>query len=234
MGGRFIFILDSVIQRTRTEVKVLPLYPLVLPIYNEEQVLPRLVERISSLMCRLDGEAEAIFVDDGSDDGSVEYLSHAVAADPRFRLIELSRNFGLQIAITAGIDAAAGGAVIVMDADLQDPLEVVLDLVAKWKEGFEIAYARRVNPGGKSWFKRFTRPGGVACIIEHNPYNLLTRLAVFRCPFDQDAVLLNAAKARCLFQHFLLLPLARPFARKIERALAPLPLGAQYACSTHP
>ncbi|RWB30620.1 MAG: class I SAM-dependent methyltransferase [Mesorhizobium sp.] len=91
--------------------------------------------------------------------------------------------------------------------------------------------------------RRVVRPGGVACIIEHNPYNLLTRLAVFRCPFDQDAVLLNAAKAMSLFQktgfrdirseHFLLLPSARPFARRLERLLAPLPLGAQYACSAH-
>jgi SAM-dependent methyltransferase len=89
--------------------------------------------------------------------------------------------------------------------------------------------------------RRVLRPGGVACIIEHNPYNPLTRLAVFRCPFDQDAVLLNAAKVASLFQetgfsevlseHFLLLPSARPFARKVERSLAPLPLGAQYACS---
>ncbi|MER8974202.1 MULTISPECIES: class I SAM-dependent methyltransferase [unclassified Mesorhizobium] len=91
--------------------------------------------------------------------------------------------------------------------------------------------------------RRVVRPGGVACIIEHNPYNPLTRLAVFRCPFDQDAVLLSAAKAASLFQqagfrnirseHFLLLPSARPFARKVERALKPLPLGAQYACSAH-
>jgi hypothetical protein len=85
------------------------------------------------------------------------------------------------------------------------------------------------------------RPGGVACIIEHNPYNPLTRLAVFRCPFDRDAVLLSEAQTASLFQeagfrnilseHFLLLPSAKPFARKVERALASLPLGAQYACS---
>jgi SAM-dependent methyltransferase len=91
--------------------------------------------------------------------------------------------------------------------------------------------------------RRVVRPGGAACIIEHNPYNPLTRLAVFRCPFDQDAVLLNAAKAASLFretgfrdirsEHFLLLPSARPFARRLERLLAPLPLGAQYVCSGH-
>ncbi|TIU18505.1 MAG: glycosyltransferase, partial [Mesorhizobium sp.] len=127
---------DSVIQNIRTAVTVSPpRYSLVLPIYNEEQVLPRLIERISWLVGRLDGETEAIFVDDGSLDGSVEYLRNVLAVEPRFRLIELSRNFGHQVAITAGMDAAAGDAVIVMDADLQDPPEVVLDLVAKWKEG---------------------------------------------------------------------------------------------------
>ncbi|RWO05417.1 MAG: glycosyltransferase [Mesorhizobium sp.] len=148
---------DPVIQSIRTAVNVSPpRYSLVLPIYNEEQVLPRMIERISSLIGRLDGETEAIFVDDGSLDGSVEYLRNVVAVEPRFRLIELSRNFGHQVAITAGMDAAAGDAVIVMDADLQDPPEVVLDLVAKWKEGFEIVYARRVKREGESWFKRIT------------------------------------------------------------------------------
>ena len=116
---------------------------------------------------------------------------------------------------------------------------------------FDLAFAscviHHVPPA--SWLdffremRRVVRPGGVACIIEHNPHNPLTRLAVLRCPFDQDAVLLNAAKARSLFQetgfqdirseHFLLLPSARPFARRLERLLAPLPLGAQYACSAH-
>ncbi|MER8955225.1 class I SAM-dependent methyltransferase [Mesorhizobium sp. M0833] len=91
--------------------------------------------------------------------------------------------------------------------------------------------------------RRVVRPGGVACIIEHNPYNPLTRLAVFRCPFDHEAVLLNAAKARSLFQetgfrdirseHFLLLPSATPLAKKVERLVSALPLGAQYACSAH-
>lgn len=134
----------------------LPRYSLVIPIYNEVEVLPRLVARIRSLLAELDGEAEVIFVDDGSKDGSVDHLRQAVAAEPHFRLIELSRNFGHQIAITAGMDVARGDAVIVMDADLQDPPEVVLDLVAKWKEGYEIVYARRVARKGETWFKRFT------------------------------------------------------------------------------
>ncbi|WP_245459009.1 glycosyltransferase [Mesorhizobium sp. M1A.F.Ca.IN.022.06.1.1] len=108
------------VQRIRTRAPSLR-YSLVLPIYNEEEVLPRLVERISALTAKLDGDTEVIFVDDGSSDRSVSYLRGMVAAEPSFRLIELSRNFGHQIAISAGMEAASGEAVIVMDADLQDP-----------------------------------------------------------------------------------------------------------------
>ncbi|WP_292233752.1 glycosyltransferase family 2 protein [Mesorhizobium sp.] len=131
-----------------------PVYSVVIPIFNEEAVLPLLVRRITALLDRLDGSAEAIFVDDGSHDTSVIFLRGMAAEEPRFRLIELSRNFGHQIAITAGMDAAAGDAVIVMDADLQDPPEVVLDLIAKWKEGYEIVYARRIKRDGETLFKR--------------------------------------------------------------------------------
>ncbi|MER8884795.1 glycosyltransferase family 2 protein [Mesorhizobium sp. M0816] len=169
-----------------------PRYSLVLPIYNEEQVLPRLIERISCLIGRLDGETEAIFVDDGSLDGSVEYLRKVVAAEPCFRLIEFSRNFGHQMAITAGMDAAAGDAVIVMDADLQDPPEIVLDLVAKWKEGFEIVYARRVKRDGESWFKRFT-----ASLF----YRLLEKMTSVDIPRDVGDFRLVGRKALETFKH---------------------------------
>ncbi|WP_421915031.1 glycosyltransferase family 2 protein [Mesorhizobium sp.] len=131
-------------------------YSLVIPIFNEEAVLPLLIRRITMLLDTLDADAEAIFVDDGSSDTSVIYLRGMVAQEPRFKLIELSRNFGHQIAISAGMDAAAGEAVIVMDADLQDPPEVVLELIAKWKEGYEIVYARRIKREGETLFKRAT------------------------------------------------------------------------------
>ena len=131
-----------------------PRYSLVIPIFNEEAVLPLLIRRIKALLDQLDGPSEAIFVDDGSRDTSAIYLREMAATDPRIRLIELSRNFGHQIAITAGMDAADGDAVIVMDADLQDPPEVMLDLIAKWKEGYEIVYARRIRREGETLFKR--------------------------------------------------------------------------------
>lgn len=133
-----------------------PVFSLVIPIYNEEAVLPILLHRIEQLLARLDGPAEVIFVDDGSFDTSGIVLAGWAAQDERYRYLALSRNFGHQIAITAGMDAARGDAVIVMDGDLQDPPEVVLDLVAKWREGFDIVYARRLSRKGEGRFKRWT------------------------------------------------------------------------------
>lgn len=133
-----------------------PRYSFVIPVFNERAVLPQLFERMDALLDRLDGPAEVLLVDDGSRDGSVDVVRVKCAADARFRLIRLSRNFGHQIAITAGIDRAAGDAVIVMDADLQDPPEVSLDLIGKWREGYEVVSARRVVRDGETAFKRWT------------------------------------------------------------------------------
>jgi glycosyltransferase involved in cell wall biosynthesis len=131
-------------------------YSIVIPVFNEEAVLPVLLLRLDALLDRLDGPAEAIFVDDGSADASGVYLRARANADPRYRYIGLSRNFGHQIAITAGMDAASGDAVIVMDADLQDPPEVVDQLIARWREGFDVVYARRLSREGDNAFKRWT------------------------------------------------------------------------------
>jgi len=98
-----------------------PTYSLVIPVFNEEECLAELVGRLRALMGRLDGATEVVFVDDGSRDRSYELIAAACREDPRFRAIRFSRNFGHQMAITAGLDFAAGEAVVVMDADLQDP-----------------------------------------------------------------------------------------------------------------
>jgi dolichol-phosphate mannosyltransferase len=134
----------------------LPEYSLVVPIYNEAETIPELVRRLTDLVGKLDGAAEVILVDDGSSDGSYELMSSAREADPRFKLLRLSRNFGHQIAVTAGLDVAAGNAVIVMDADLQDPPEVALELAARWREGYEVVYAVRERREGETPFKRAT------------------------------------------------------------------------------
>jgi len=131
-------------------------YSIVIPVFNEEAVLPVLLRRLDLLLARLHEPAEAIFVDDGSSDSSPLVLQALAKRDPRFRYIGLSRNFGHQVAITAGMDAAQGNAIIVMDADLQDPPQIVEQLIAKWKEGYDVVHARRLSRAGESRFKRAT------------------------------------------------------------------------------
>lgn len=131
-------------------------YSFVIPIYNEEQTLGELERRLRLLMARLDGPAEVILVDDGSADRSPALMREIHVRDPRFKLAELSRNYGHQVAITAGMDLAIGDAVIVMDADLQDPPEVVIEMIAKWREGYEVVFAVREERQGENLFKRAT------------------------------------------------------------------------------
>lgn len=133
-----------------------PEVSLIIPIYNEEEVLPRLDERLASLLEKLGLDCEVVFVDDGSKDGSLSILRTMVAREPRYRAVSFSRNFGHQRAITCGMDATRGKAVVVMDADLQDPPEVILDMLAKWREGYDVVYGRRRSRQGETWFKLVT------------------------------------------------------------------------------
>lgn len=122
----------------------LPLqFSVIVPIYNEQENILELYRRLTEVMTGLDEPYEFVFVDDGSRDQSLEMLSFIHSRDPRVRVISLSRNFGHQQAVSAGLDAVRGRAVIVMDADLQDPPEVIPQFVAKWREGFEVVYAIR-------------------------------------------------------------------------------------------
>jgi len=131
-------------------------YSIVIPIYNEEQSFPALVKRLREVMDQLDGPTEVVLVDDGSKDGSYRLMTEINSEDRRFKIVQLSRNFGHQIAITAGMDVASGQAVIVMDADLQDPPEVILQMAARWQEGYEVVYAVREHREGETLFKRKT------------------------------------------------------------------------------
>jgi dolichol-phosphate mannosyltransferase len=133
-----------------------PTYSLVIPIFNEQECLPELVSRLRTLMGQLDAPAEVVFVDDGSRDTSYELIVDACRADDRFHVVQLSRNFGHQLAITAGLDFASGEAVVVMDADLQDPPEVVLEMAARWREGCDVVHAIREHREGESAFKTTT------------------------------------------------------------------------------
>ncbi len=131
-------------------------YSIVAPIYNEIDNLPLLYQRIKKVMDSTGEPWEFIMVDDGSTDGSTEKIRELAKEDRRVRPVIFARNFGHQIAITAGWDYARGEAVVIIDADLQDPPEVILDLAKKWKEGYEVIYAVRAEREGESWFKLWT------------------------------------------------------------------------------
>ena len=147
----------------------------VIPIYNEAANIGALHERLSRVLAGLSGRHELIFVTDGSRDNSLALLLGLAARDERVRYIDLSRNFGHQIAVTAGLDAAAGAAVVIIDADLQDPPELIPELYQKLHEGYEVVYAKRRSRQGESVAKKFT-----ARLF----YRLLARITHISIPVD--------------------------------------------------
>jgi glycosyltransferase involved in cell wall biosynthesis len=131
-------------------------YSIVAPIFNEIDNLSELYRRVSEVMESSGESWELLLVDDGSTDGSTEKIRELAKANARVRPVIFARNFGHQIAITAGWDYARGDAIVIIDADLQDPPEAILELAKKWKEGYEVVYAVRAEREGESWFKKFT------------------------------------------------------------------------------
>ena len=152
-----------------------PVYSLIIPIYNEEETIAALYERVSQLLGQLDAPTELILVNDGSRDRSLMLLRELQAQDPRVKYISLARNFGHQIAVTAGLKFSQGQAVIVLDADLQDPPELIPQLIEQWRQGYQVVYAQRTKRKQESWFKRLT-----AYLF----YRLLQRLADVNIPAD--------------------------------------------------
>jgi dolichol-phosphate mannosyltransferase len=131
-------------------------YSIVAPIFNEIDNLLELYSRVRDVMESSKETWELILVDDGSRDGSTDKIRELGKSDKRVRPVIFARNFGHQIAVTAGLDYARGDAVVIIDADLQDPPEVILDLAEKWREGYEVVYAVRAEREGESWFKKLT------------------------------------------------------------------------------
>lgn len=150
-------------------------YSIVVPIYNEVENLPELYRRVREVMETLGEPWELVLVDDGSVDGSTEHIRRLAQSDPRVRPVIFARNFGHQIAVTAGLDYARGQAVIIMDADLQDPPEVIPRLIERWREGYEVVYAVRAEREGETWFKKVT-----AAFF----YRLIYRIADVKIPLD--------------------------------------------------
>lgn len=131
-------------------------YSIVVPIYNENENIPELYRRICEVMESTHEPWELVLVDDGSTDGSTDLIRALAQKDKHVRPVIFARNFGHQVAITAGWDYARGDAIVIIDADLQDPPEVILDMAKKWKEGNEVVYAVRAEREGESWFKLWT------------------------------------------------------------------------------
>ncbi len=131
-------------------------YSIIAPIYNELENIPELYRRVKEVMDSTGETWELVLVDDGSTDGSTDAICELGRQDKRVRPVIFARNFGHQIAITAGWDYARGEAIVIIDADLQDPPEVILEMAKKWKEGYEVVYAVRAEREGESWFKLWT------------------------------------------------------------------------------
>lgn len=133
-----------------------PIFSVVAPIYNESKSIPEFYERVRKVMDSTGEPWELVLVNDGSRDESFQMMRELNARDPRIKLIDFARNFGHQIAVTAGMDYTTGDAVIIIDSDLQDPPETILDLIAQWRNGYEVVYAVRNKRPGETWFKLFT------------------------------------------------------------------------------
>jgi polyisoprenyl-phosphate glycosyltransferase len=150
-------------------------YSIVAPIFNEKENLPDLYRRVKDVMDSTGETWELVLVDDGSTDGSTDIIHDLAKNDERVRPVIFARNFGHQIAITAGWDYARGDAVVIIDADLQDPPELILELSKKWKEGYEVVFAIRKEREGESWFKLWT-----ASLF----YRIIYRITDVKIPLD--------------------------------------------------
>jgi polyisoprenyl-phosphate glycosyltransferase len=150
-------------------------YSIVAPIYNELENLSELYRRTKEVMDSIGETWELVLVDDGSTDGSTDAICVLAREDKRVRPVIFARNFGHQIAITAGWDYARGAAVVIIDADLQDPPELILEMAKKWKEGYEVVYAVRAEREGESWFKLWT-----ASLF----YRIIYRITDVKIPLD--------------------------------------------------
>ena len=151
------------------------LLSLIVPVFNEEDVIDVSFARMDEAMRALPYEYEILYVNDGSRDGTMAHLRKIAAENPQVRVLSFSRNFGHQLAVTAGMDAARGDALVIIDVDLQDPPEVIAELVKAWENGADIAYGKRMKREGETFFKKFT----AFCY-----YRLLRAMSAYPIPLD--------------------------------------------------
>lgn len=157
------------------EEAIRPTYSIVAPVFNEEETVPHFYQRVVRVMEQISEPFELVLVNDGSRDGSYAVMKQLHQQDPRVRVVDFSRNFGHQIAISAGLDHARGDAVVIIDSDLQDPPEVILQLIAAWKKGAEVVYAQRNKRSGETRFKLWTAAAF---------YRLIERITSINIPRD--------------------------------------------------
>ncbi|HOJ01056.1 MAG TPA: glycosyltransferase family 2 protein [Anaerolineaceae bacterium] len=160
---------------TAQVAKQKPIYSVVAPVFNEVEGLGEFYKVLKSVMDTVEGAWELLLIDDGSTDGSREVIVDLAAQDSHVVPLIFTRNFGHQIAVTAGMDHAQGDAIIIIDSDLQDPPQVIPELIAKWKEGYEVVYAVRREREGETWFKRTSASAF---------YRLIDRITDVRIPLD--------------------------------------------------
>jgi dolichol-phosphate mannosyltransferase len=153
----------------------LPKYSLIIPIYNEQETISEMYRRVSAVMDRLDGETELVLINDGSRDKSLSMMRELHQRDKRVCYLSFARNFGHQIAVTAGLNFVRGQVIIILDADLQDPPELIPDMLEKWRQGYQVVYAQRTKRRKESWFKRF---------MAFSFYRILKSLADVDIPTD--------------------------------------------------
>src|SRR5689334_3130951 len=177
-----------------------PVISIVGPVCNEEALLEELCQRMVEVLEALGEPFELVLVSDGSRDRSPEILRRLYAQDHRIKVINFSRNFGLQAALTAGLDYARGQAIVVMDTDLQDPPEVVPQLIERWRQGYQLVYAQRADRAGETWFKKVTASAF---------YRLITRITNVQIPVDtgefrlMDRKVVDAIKSMREYNRFM-------------------------------
>ena len=171
-------------------------YSLIVPIYNEEETIPELYRRLQAVMEQMDEPVELILINDGSRDRSLAVMRDLHDQDPRVCYISLARNFGHQIAVTAGLNFSRGQVVVILDADLQDPPELIPSMIEQWKQGFDVVYAQRTQRRRESWLKRLTAYGFYRILKQLADVDIPTDTGDF-CLLDRQVVdVLNAMPER--------------------------------------
>lgn len=194
-----------------------PVYSIIAPVYNEEGNIDALFERLDAVMSPLGQPWELVLINDGSRDKSLSLMLDLQVREPNVRVLSFARNFGHQIAVTAGMDYADGEAVILIDADLQDPPEIIPEMIKRWKEGYDVVYAVRERREGESWFKLQT-----ARVF----YRLIYRIAEIEIPLDTGDFRLMDRRVVLALRH---MPEHNPYIRGLTSWVGFRQTGVMYA-----